>query len=64
MGTGGDKAFHPFVKVELHVDKPEEGMYKHKTHSAATDHPDFGKDGATIKFHDVPKVVEELSFVR
>ncbi|KAH8882714.1 PLC-like phosphodiesterase [Thozetella sp. PMI_491] len=64
VGTHGDDAFHPLVKVELHVDKSEEAMYKHKTNSVSTDHPDFGKDGAIIEFNDVPKVVEELSFVR
>ncbi len=64
VGTGGDKDFHPTIKVELHVDKADENMYKQKTPSRETDHPDFGPGGATIEFRDVPKVVEELSFVR
>ena len=64
VGTGGDKDFHPFVKLELHVDKAEEHMYKQKTPSCETDHPDFGKDGVSIEFKDVPNVVEELSFIR
>ncbi|RYO74029.1 hypothetical protein DL764_011004 [Monosporascus ibericus] len=50
------KNFRPFVKCELHVEKPEErsgafiegggrvreGEYKQKTVASKTDHPDFG----------------------
>ncbi|KAL3417123.1 1-phosphatidylinositol 4,5-bisphosphate phosphodiesterase 3 [Phlyctema vagabunda] len=72
------KGFHPYVKCELHVEKQEErtgeaiegggrakeGEYKHKTHHRKGDHPDFGDRGAPLEFLGIPKVVEELSFVR
>ena len=69
---------HPYVKVELHVEKPaersgapidgggkskDEAQYKHQTRTAkGTAEVDFG--GEVVRFRDVPGVVEELSFVR
>ncbi|KAH7185484.1 PLC-like phosphodiesterase [Fusarium flagelliforme] len=63
----------PLIKAELHVDKstdPErdehahECKYKDKTDIGKTDHPDFGPRGSLIQFLNIPKVVEELSFIR
>lgn len=73
--SGAD--FRPYVKCELHVEKDEEragkaiegggrareGQYKQKTKSRETNNPDFGK-GMVLDFCNIPKVVEELSFVR
>jgi phosphatidylinositol phospholipase C, delta len=71
-------SIRPVVKCELHVERPEErsgsqleggakareGDYKQKTKSVKSDHPDFGSRGMTMSFDGIPKVVEELSFVR
>ncbi|KAM0561206.1 hypothetical protein ACHAPJ_003710 [Fusarium lateritium] len=63
----------PLIKAELHVDKPvdverdghvQEHKYKDKTDVGKTDHPDFGPNGSLLQFLNIPKVVEELSFVR
>ncbi|KAF4450834.1 hypothetical protein F53441_6105 [Fusarium austroafricanum] len=63
----------PLIKAELHVDKPNdserdgymlEHKYKDKTDVGKTDHPDFGPHGSLLKFLNIPKVVEELSFIR
>jgi phosphatidylinositol phospholipase C, delta len=68
----------PIVKVELHVERPEErngkmiegggmareGEYKKWTRAFKGDHPDFGDDGCPLVFAGIPNVVEELSFVR
>lgn len=62
----------PIIKAELHVDKLEadkdgqlhEYTYKQKTEPRKTDHPEFGADGALLQFLSIPKVVEELSFIR
>ncbi|KAF7555863.1 hypothetical protein G7046_g6447 [Stylonectria norvegica] len=63
----------PVIKAELHVDKPadterdsqvQESSYKQKTDVRKTDHPDFGVSGALLQFLNIPKVVEELSFIR
>ena len=84
VSDGKAKNFRPFVKCELHVDKPEErsgafiegggriheGEYKQKTIASKTNHPDFGTNtpGANsnnlLEFANIPKVVEQLSFVR
>lgn len=63
---------NPVIKVELHVEKNniskdaqmQGSDYKKKADSAKTDHPDFGRDGFTVHFRDIPKVVPELSYVR
>lgn len=78
LPVGDRKAdgFRPYVKCELHVEKPEErsgqpiegggrskeGEYKHKTKTSRGIQPDFGGENAT--FSGVPGVVDELSFVR
>ncbi|TDZ36353.1 1-phosphatidylinositol 4,5-bisphosphate phosphodiesterase 1 [Colletotrichum spinosum] len=69
--------FKPYVKVEIHVEAPEErlpgarikndgreqeGEYKAKTKSNRGVDPDF--KGEELKFAGVPGVVEELTFVR
>ena len=68
--------FHPYVKCELHVEKPEErsgapiegggkskeGEYKRQSRTSKGVEPDFG--GNLMKFIAIPGVVEELSFVR
>jgi len=73
-----ERSFHPYIKCELHVEKPEErsgepiegggrakdGEYKQKTTYRKGDHPDFGNEGVVLDFPGIAKVVEELSFVR
>ena len=68
--------FHPYVKCELHVEKPEvrsgaplaggekyeDGEYKWTTRPSKGVEPDFG--GEAMQFADITGVVEELSFVR
>jgi phosphatidylinositol phospholipase C delta len=78
---GTAKSLHPYIKCELHIEKPEEssisddkpkaresrakeGDYKEKTDHLKGDHPDFGPEGVRLSFQNIPKVVEELSFVR
>lgn len=65
---------HPFVKAELHVEKQvdvshkdedaPECKYKDKTEPKRTDQPSWGPSGAVLSFQKIPKVVEELSFIR
>lgn len=71
------KRFRPFVKCELHVEKPEERpaekvegdakprecKFKQRIGHGKTDHPEFLHDNR-FQFKDIPNVVEELSFVR
>ncbi|KAJ1335651.1 phosphatidylinositol phospholipase C delta [Microdochium nivale] len=71
------KHFRPFVKCELHVEKPEERPgekidgdvksreceFKQKIAHGKTDHPEFQHNNR-FQFKDIPGVVEELSFVR
>ncbi|KAM0280621.1 hypothetical protein ACHAQH_003928 [Verticillium albo-atrum] len=69
----------PLVKCELHVERSEstrlaggsgsgstsyDGKYKLETKPMKTSHPDWGDKGELLKFPLVPRVVEELSFVR
>ncbi|OJD30932.1 phosphatidylinositol-specific phospholipase c [Diplodia corticola] len=70
------KNFHPYVKCELHVEKPEErlgepipgggkskeGEYKQHSKTVKTQDPDFS--GEVLRFEGVPGVTPELSFVR
>ncbi|KAF2253116.1 PLC-like phosphodiesterase [Trematosphaeria pertusa] len=70
------KDFKPYVKVELHVEKPEERTaepvpgggkgskadFKKKTKTHKTPNPDFGRE--IIKFEGIKGVTEELTFVR
>lgn len=76
IGDFEPDSFKPYVKCELHVEKPEErtgaaiegggkckeGEYKYKTKASRGVHPDFG--GETVAFSNVPGVADELSFVR
>jgi phosphatidylinositol phospholipase C delta len=68
--------FHPYVKVELHIERPaersgaqikgggksKEGEYKCRTSTSKGVDPDFG--GEHMQFSEIPGVVEELSFLR
>ncbi|KAL8960605.1 MAG: hypothetical protein Q9193_002718 [Seirophora villosa] len=76
IGDHKPLGFSPYVKCEVHVEKPEErsgaaiegggkskdGEYKQKSKTSRGVNPDFG--GETVTFSDVPGVVEEMSFVR
>ncbi|KAK3322324.1 PLC-like phosphodiesterase [Apodospora peruviana] len=69
-------SFHPYVKVEVHVEEPGErhgtdlpadgkeksGEFKAKTKSLKGQNPDY--KGQELKFKKIPGVVPELSFVR
>ncbi|KAH8894804.1 PLC-like phosphodiesterase [Thozetella sp. PMI_491] len=73
---GNPSGFHPYVKVELHVEEPieragkdlpadgkeKEGEYKAKTKTCKGQDPDFKAE--ELRFDGVPGVVPELSFVR
>jgi hypothetical protein len=73
---GHEHAFYPYVKCELHIDKPDgqqvdassgltkDGKYKRITKPLQGRHPDFGSEGTVLSFVGVPNVIEELSFVR
>ena len=68
--------FRPYVKCELHVEKPEErtgapiegggkskdGEHKRRTKTSRGIEPEFG--GEKMDFVRIPEVVDELSFVR
>lgn len=70
------KDFKPYVKVELHVEKPEEreglpvpgdgrgskAEYKKKTRTYRTTDPDFGRE--VVSFEGIYGVTDELTFVR
>jgi len=70
------KGFKPYVKCELHIEKPEErhvepnpstgkpqeGELKKHTKTAHTPDPNFG--GEAVKFEHIQAVTQELSFVR
>ncbi|KAL9637862.1 MAG: hypothetical protein Q9204_001709 [Flavoplaca sp. TL-2023a] len=78
LPIGDDKphGFQPYVKCELHVEKPEErtgaaiegggrskdGEYKFKSKSSRGTQPDFG--GEKVEFANVHGVVETFSFLR
>lgn len=77
LGDTNPATFHPYVKVELHVEKPaertgapiegggkakDEDQYKKRTRKGKGTEVDFGAE--MIQFRDVPGVVEELSFLR
>ncbi|KAL8696730.1 MAG: hypothetical protein Q9224_002648 [Gallowayella concinna] len=76
IGDHKPASFSPYVKCELHVEKPEErsgaiiegggrstnGEYKCQTKTIRGTGPDFG--GERVNFLDVPGVAAELSFVR
>ena len=76
LGDTRPNAFHPYVKIELHVEKPaertgapiegggksKEGEYKWKSRTMKGTEVDFG--GQKVDFRNIPGVVEELSFIR
>ena len=71
-----ERNFHPYVRCELHVEKQDqvepvekggrgkEFEYKHKTPYQTGDHLNFGDDGCELTFPTIPKIVEDLSFLR
>lgn len=61
----GDKGFKPSVQVDLAVshEKPSGKLVK-KTSPKETTKPNWGPNGFTLEFVEIPMVVEELSFVR
>ncbi|MCJ1251437.1 hypothetical protein MMC30_008670 [Trapelia coarctata] len=75
-GTSRPDHLHPYVKCELHVEKPEErsggpipgggrsqdGEHKRGTKFGKGIEPDFG--GEVMQFMGITGVLEELSFVR
>jgi phosphatidylinositol phospholipase C delta len=75
-GMSNTKAFRPFVKCELHIEKQEERPgasaegstrtfnRKQQTSPGKTDHPDFGGHKNMFEFIGIPNVVDQLSFVR
>lgn len=76
LGDSSAKGFRPYLKCEVHVEKPEErsgapiegggrskdGEYKKHTKSRKGIEPDYA--GEVLEFVGIPGVVEELSFVR
>ena len=76
VGDTKTESFHPYVKCELHVEKPaertgkpiegggktKEGEYKYQTRTTKGVDPDFSGEKAT--FRGIPGIVEELSFIR
>jgi phosphatidylinositol phospholipase C delta len=70
--TRSASTIRPLIKAELHVDKPSESereasaqecKYKQKSGVGKTDHPNW-PEGSVLEFLNIPKVVEELSFIR
>lgn len=75
-GTSRPDHLHPYVKCELHVEKPEErsggpipgegrsqeGEHKRRTKAGKGIEPDFG--GEVMQFTGITGVMEELSFIR
>ena len=76
LGCENEEKFHPYVKIELHVERSEErsgaaidkdgkskdGEHKRRTDIGKGSAPDFR--GQPLTFSNIPMVVEELSFVR
>lgn len=66
-GDKSDKGFHPYVKVEVHVDgseKAEQGESEHKMRSRTHKSSTVDLEAQELVFEDIPGVVEELAFVR
>lgn len=61
-------ALRPVIKAELHIGEDEkdghEHSYKRRTKPAETANPQFKAAGDRLQFLNIPKVVEELSFIR
>lgn len=76
LGDTRPSAFHPYVKCELHVEKPaertgepierggktKEGEYKWRSRTMKGTEVDFGAE--KVEFKEISGVVEELSFIR
>ncbi|KAF6236501.1 hypothetical protein HO173_005282 [Letharia columbiana] len=76
LGDTRPSGFHPYVKCELHVEKPaertgepiegggkaKEGEYKWSSRTMKGTEVDFGAE--KVEFKEIPGVVEELSFLR
>lgn len=76
IGDSSPGSLRPYVKCELHVEKPEErsgqsieggglardGEYKRRTKTSHSTDPDFNLE--SVAFVGVPGVAQELSFVR
>ena len=76
LGDTRLSGFHPYVKCELHVEKPaertgepiecggkaKEGEYKWRSRTMKGTEVDFGAE--KVEFKEIPGVVEELSFLR
>ena len=76
LGDTRPSSFHPYVKCELHVEKPaertgdpiegggkaKEGEYKWRSRTMKGTDVDFAAE--RVDFKDIPGVVEELSFLR
>ena len=69
----GSSELRPLVKAELHVEKAEDNRkdgqmqgctYKQRTNAGKSSHPHFGSDGTDLRFRNIPKVIQELSFIR
>ncbi|RFU72025.1 phospholipase c, partial [Trichoderma arundinaceum] len=63
-----ESALRPIVKAELHIGEDEkdghEHSYKRHTKASKTSNPVFKAAGEKLQFLNIPKVVEELSFIR
>ena len=76
LGDTRPSSFHPYIKCELHVERPaertgepiegggkaKEGEYKWRSRTMKGTDVDFGAE--KVGFKDIPGVVEELSFLR
>ena len=76
LGDTRPEGFHPYVKCELHVEKPsersgapiegggkvKEGEFKWRSRTMRGTEADFANE--KVEFKDVSGVVEELSFLR
>ena len=76
LGDTRPSGFHPYIKCELHVEKPaertgeriegggkaKEGEYKWRSRTMKGTEVDFGTE--KVEFKEIPGVVEELSFLR
>ena len=76
LGDNRPEGFHPYVKCELHVEKPAErtgapiegggkskdGEFKWTSRTMKGTEVDFG--GEKVEFKEIPGVVEDLSFLR
>lgn len=76
LGDTRPSGFHPYVKCELHVEKPaertgepiegggkaKEGEYKWRSRTMKGTEVDFGAE--KLEFKEITGVVEELSFLR